>query len=191
MVVFFIGFMGSGKSFTAAAVAKWLGVPCVDLDAEIEKKEGKSISDIFAAQGEDHFRKLETAMLHEVVEDVENLAEKQAATTSRDLSKSNIFAIISCGGGTPCFHGNMDWMNQKGFTVWMSPPKEVIVERIGKEKAKRPLVSSLDELQLTQYVEEKLSEREKHYTKAKLKIANPELTPVQIVNSILDAQDLL
>ena len=106
-------------------------------------------------------------------------------------AKNNIFAIISCGGGTPCFHGNMDWMNQKGCTVWMNPPKEVIVERLKKEKAKRPLVSSLDEHQLTLYVEEKLNEREKHYTKAKLKITNPESTPVHIVNLILDAQDLL
>lgn len=191
MIVFFIGFMGSGKSYMASAVAQLLNVPCIDLDAAIEKKEGMRITDLFREKGEAYFRELESALLHDTVTHVENLYKKGPIATSNIKKKHNIFAIISCGGGTPCFHGNMDWMNERGMTIWMAPPVEVLVERLKGEKEKRPLIASMNDEELSRYVSEKLHERKKYYTKAKLTIADPELTPVHLLNPILDAQDFL
>ena len=83
--------MGSGKSTYGAEAAAMLGLPFLDLDTEIERSAGMGISDIFREKGEAAFREMERDTLR--------------ALASRDSS------VIATGGGTPCFHGNMDFMN--------------------------------------------------------------------------------
>lgn len=93
--------MGSGKTTLGKAFAKAAGLEFIDLDWYIEERLHKTISKIFAEQGESGFREVERKLLHEAgdFEDV----------------------LIACGGGTPCFFDNMDYMNQAGDTVfWMS-----------------------------------------------------------------------
>ena len=91
--IILIGYMGAGKTTVGKALAKELGIPFYDLDWYIESRMRKKVSQIFAEKGEEGFRKIEHNMLHEVAE-FENV-------------------VISCGGGTPCFFDNMDYMNQQ------------------------------------------------------------------------------
>src|SRR5436853_6290275 len=95
--VFLIGFMGSGKTFLGKQLAQLLNYEFIDLDEWIEQREKKSIAEIFSEDGEEYFRKKESQQL-------KLLAEKNNA-------------VIATGGGTPCFHDNMKWMNDHGFTI--------------------------------------------------------------------------
>ena len=92
--------MGAGKTTLGWALSKILGFRFYDLDWYIETRMRKTIAQIFEERGEDGFRVIERNMLHEVAE-FENV-------------------IIACGGGTPCFFDNMDYLNQQGETVYMN-----------------------------------------------------------------------
>ena len=100
--IFLIGYMGTGKSTLGRAVARLGDIRFIDLDHYIEGRFHRSVSQLFEERGEDGFRKVEQAMLHEVgeFEDV----------------------IIACGGGTPCFFDNMDYMNSRGLTILLEAP---------------------------------------------------------------------
>ena len=111
--------MGSGKSYWAHKAGKALGIPALDLDNEIEKAEGQTIAEIFAEKGESYFRLKEN-------ETLKSLAEKENF-------------LLATGGGAPCFHDNMEWMNANGITIWIDEPLAVIAARLQQEKAHRPL----------------------------------------------------
>ena len=98
--IFIIGYMGAGKTTVGKALAKELNIEFYDLDWYIEARMRKTVKQIFDEQGEEGFRRIENNMLHEVGE-FENV-------------------IVSCGGGTPCFFDNMDFMNRQGETVYLS-----------------------------------------------------------------------
>lgn len=97
--IIIIGYMGAGKTTIGKALAKDLGVMFYDLDWYIESRMRKTVKQIFDEAGEDGFRQIEHNMLHEVAE-FENV-------------------VLSCGGGTPCFFDNMEYMNQCGETVYL------------------------------------------------------------------------
>lgn len=147
-IVFLVGFMGTGKSYWGKKWAQLSGVPFYDLDAVIEKDQDRSITAIFENEGEDHFRKIETAVLHSM-----------AATAN---------CIIACGGGTPCFYDNMQWMNEHGTTVYIAASPQYILTRVKAEKDKRPLISKLNEAELLFFIEQKLKERVFFYNQAKI-----------------------
>src|SRR5512133_3442701 len=98
-VIYLIGFMGSGKSTAGRELARLLGWSFTDLDTEVEKREGKTIRQIFAQKGEEYFRNLETKVLR----DLNTLAN----------------SVISTGGGTPCHSDNMDFMLENGLTIYL------------------------------------------------------------------------
>jgi shikimate kinase len=123
--VYLIGIMGSGKTHLGRLLAQEMQLSFIDLDEEVAEKEGISVSAIFEQFGEDHFRLLEAAELR---------------TTSLRLPD----AVIACGGGTPCFHGNMDFMLKHGIVIWLHPEIETVVERIWKAKQKRPLIAKAE-----------------------------------------------
>ncbi len=152
MKIFLLGFMGSGKSYWGKKLSTSLDLPCFDLDKEIEKNEGLSIAAIFEAYGEAKFRQLEAQYLR-------LLAEKEAL-------------LLSCGGGTPCFSENMQFMNNNGTTLWLDVPVAVMVTRLKRNKNKRPLIKNLSDSELRLFVEEKLKERRAYYEQAQL-IVNP------------------
>ncbi|MEO1514123.1 MAG: shikimate kinase [Bacteroidota bacterium] len=145
MQIFLIGFMGAGKSHTGRRLAQSLGFVFVDLDQYIQQKAGKSISEIFAAEGEAYFRELERDCLKEQQE--ESL-------------------VVACGGGTPCFFDNMDWMNRQGITIFLDTHPSLILMRLQKGAAKRPLVAGKTREELQGYIEEKLAERRPFYEQA-------------------------
>ena len=145
--IILIGYMGAGKTTIGKALSKELGVIFYDLDWYIESRMRKTVSEIFAERGEEGFRKIEYNMLHEVAE-------------FEDV-------IISCGGGTPCFFDNMDYLNQQGLTVYLKAEPEVLYKHLQMAKVERPLLKGKSKDELLTFIKEQLEKREPFYTKAR------------------------
>ena len=145
--IIIIGYMGSGKTTVGKALSKTLGIPFYDLDWYIESRMHKTVAQIFAERGEEGFRKIERNMLHEVAE-------------FEDV-------IISCGGGTPCFFDNMDYLNQQGDTVYLKAEPEVLYGHLLMGKTVRPLLVGKSKDELLQFINEQLQVREPYYSRAK------------------------
>jgi shikimate kinase len=183
MIVYLVGFMGSGKSFTGKLLASEMNVPHIDLDQWIEEKYGNSISSIFANEGEEAFRQKETLALEE-------LYQNMVTGFSKKYPDRGISLIISTGGGAPCFNGNMDWMNQHGLTVWLDPHLEVLLKRLEKEKLHRPLLAGLIKEEMEKFVVQKLKERSVFYGQANLRICDEKMDTKTLIKNIKHAQDI-
>lgn len=145
--IILIGYMGAGKTTVGKALAADLGVTFYDLDWYITMRYHRSVSEIFAERGEEGFRDLEQRMLHEVAE-FENV-------------------VVSCGGGTPCFFDNMDYMNSLAETVYLKATPDVLAMHLRMGKGKRPLLEGKSPKELEDYIREMLVAREPFYTQAK------------------------
>ena len=145
--IILIGYMGSGKTTVGKALSKETGMMFYDLDWYIESRMRKTVSQIFAEKGEEGFRKIEYNMLHEVAE-FEHV-------------------IISCGGGTPCFFDNMDYLNQQGDVVYLKATPETLYKHLLMAKVERPLLKDKTPEELIAYITEHLKEREPFYGKAR------------------------
>lgn len=144
--IFLVGYMGAGKTTLGRALATTLGLPFIDLDIYIEERFRKSIAQIFAENGEEHFRRIEQSMLHEVGE-FENV-------------------IISTGGGTPCFFDNIEYMNGQGTTVYLDVPVDRLFTRLSIARSKRPLIKDKSDEELRTFIAGQLAKRAPHYSKA-------------------------
>lgn len=145
--ILIIGYMGAGKTTLGKVLAKDLGLPFYDLDWYIESRMMKTVPQLFAERGEEGFRKVEHNMLHEVAE-------------FEDV-------VISCGGGTPCFYDNMEYMNTQGDTVYLKASPEVLYAHLQMGKVERPLLKNKTREEMQAFIQEQLAEREKYYTKAR------------------------
>ena len=145
--IILIGYMGAGKTTVGRELAKELGLMFYDLDWYITSRMRRTVAQLFEEHGEDGFRQIERNMLHEVAE-FENI-------------------VLSCGGGTPCFFDNMDYMNQKGDTVYLKATPEVLYAHLKMGKGVRPLLLNKTPEQVEACVKTQLKEREPFYTKAK------------------------
>ena len=145
--IILIGYMGSGKTTVGKALSKATGMMFYDMDWYIESRMRKTVSQIFAERGEEGFRQIEYNMLHEVAE-FENV-------------------IISCGGGTPCFFDNMDYLNQQGDVIYLKATPEVLYKHLLMGKVERPLLKGKTPEELIAYITEHLKEREPFYNKAR------------------------
>lgn len=146
MKIFLVGMMGSGKSFCSKKLAKKLKIAVYDLDKLIEMTEDITIAEIFEEEGEEYFRKEESKIL-------------------RWFEEKKTF-VLATGGGTPCFHKNMEWMNENGITIWINEPINVLVERLKKEKEHRPLIKDLSDDEMAEFLTNKLVERTQFYSMA-------------------------
>jgi shikimate kinase len=146
--VYIIGFMGSGKTTTGMKLAGLLGWPFTDLDRIIEERSGMTIPDIFSSHGEAWFRETES----------ETLRNLQTLTNM----------VISTGGGTPCYENNMDFMLETGLTIYLKLTPGQLKSRLSKTNGERPLLKDLGEKDMFSFIEEKLSFREKWYSRADL-----------------------
>lgn len=146
MKVFLIGFMGSGKSYIGKRLAERLGFQFIDLDDYLEQKAQRTISTIFEEEGEDYFRSLERACLHEM------------ATFEK--------VVVSTGGGTPCFFENIQWILENGVSVFLDPNINLMVQRLKSETEKRPLLANQDAVTLRDFIEDKLRQRRPYYNQA-------------------------
>ncbi len=145
--IIIIGYMGSGKTTVGNALSKDLGLPFYDLDWYIETRMHATVKQLFDQRGQDGFRRIEHNMLHEVAE-FENV-------------------IISCGGGTPCFFDNMDYINQQGETVYLKCTTDVLYQHLKMGHTVRPLLLNKTPEEVRQFIEQQLTEREAYYRQAK------------------------
>jgi shikimate kinase len=120
-----IGFMGSGKSTVGRELHHRLGYPLVDMDQVIEQRAGKPITAIFAEDGEEAFREMETGLLEEL---------SDPAAPRR---------IISTGGGVIGREKNRALLRHLGYVVWLHAPTAVILDRTAKNRD-RPLLHTDD-----------------------------------------------
>lgn len=139
--------MGAGKTTVGKTLAQELNLPFYDLDWYIESRMRKTVKEIFDERGEEGFRLIEHNLLHEVAE-------------FEDV-------IISCGGGAPCFYDNMDYMNQKGDTVYLKATPEVLYGHLKMGKSVRPLLQNKTSEEVEEFIKEQLQVREPFYSKAK------------------------
>jgi shikimate kinase len=151
MRIFLIGFMGSGKTHWGNLLAVKLGLPFFDLDTVISKTEERTIAQVFSEKGEEYFRYKEKDVLEELVNDHERF-------------------ILSCGGGTPCFFNNIEFMKKNGKVVWLNTSIETLKERLLKERMLRPLIRTIGDRELRTYIIRKLGERKMYYEQADMMV---------------------
>ena len=150
MLIFLIGFMGAGKSSIGIELAKRLNLDFIDLDKALGLETGISIEEWFEDRGEDAFRVAESECIH------------------AKLSLKN--TIIATGGGTPCFHNNMDVMNKVGITIYLKLHSGSIYHRLAKAGKDRPLLKGKTDVELMEYILITLDKREVFYSKALITI---------------------
>lgn len=166
MKIFLIGLPGSGKTTIGKLVAEKLNLPFVDLDAEIEKSEGQRINQIFEKRKENYFRELESALL------------KKFCGSSESF-------VMSTGGGAPCFHDNMQQMNQAGKTLFLDVAVKEIADRLKKTNLmERPLFSRLSPDQLKDKIEFMRSQRLPFYKEASFIFEGDEIPLETIISKI-------
>ena len=118
-VIFIIGLPGSGKSAMSKMLANNLNYNLYDTDSYIEKKENKTITDIFTYNGENYFRDIESYVL----EEISNLSD----------------IVVSTGGGIILREKNRKIMNENGLTIFIDRKPEIILKNINMKK--RPLLA--------------------------------------------------
>lgn len=164
--IFLIGYMGSGKTTLGRALGRRLGLQFIDLDLYIESRYMRTISQLFAERGEDKFRSIEREMLHEVAE-------------MEDV-------VVACGGGTPCYYDNIDYMNRCGTTVFLSASEDRLFARLSINRNKRPLIKDLDDKSLRIFIRENLALRMPHYSKASHSFCGDRLEDVMQISTSVE-----
>lgn len=129
-----VGFMGSGKTTVGRLIAAQTGMPLLDMDTMIEERAGKTINEIFAQEGEAHFRNLERQMVREL-----------AAGEGR---------IISTGGGIVLNPDNIADFEKTGLVVCLLADAETVLDRV-KHDSTRPLLADDKENRIVELLEQR------------------------------------
>ena len=169
MKIFLIGFMGSGKTHWGHRLGAKLNLPFYDLDTVITEHEKKSVAEIFADKGEEYFRYQEKDTL-------ENITTEQESF------------ILSCGGGTPCFFNNIEFMKKNGKVIWLNTSIDMLTQRLRKERMSRPLISEVDDEDLRRYIIRKLSERRMYYQQADVTVGEENVNLEELIHILLQNQ---
>jgi len=154
--------MATGKSAVGRNLARKLHRRFVDLDALIEKAEGRKVREIFAEKGESYFRRLEKQTLEQI------------------LSQQG--QIIATGGGIILDEDNLTLLRQKSLLIGLTASTDVLVGRVGRN-SKRPLLKGAD---VRARIEELLQQRQSRYAQADVSVDTSGLTINQVVEKILD-----
>jgi shikimate kinase len=158
--------MGSGKSSVGRAVARNLNLEFKDLDKIIIEESGMSISDFIRDRGELAFRKLERQLL---------------------LEHQNFDGIFSCGGGTPCYYDNAEWMVSKGQAVYLKASPSWLHQRLAASRSrgiKRPQITGVADQDLSEFIAKHLFERQHFYQMAQHKIAVDQNSKEQVIENL-------
>lgn len=124
--LYLVGFMGAGKSTTAAALGRRIGWRAEDIDSRIESREHRSVAEIFSNDGEPYFRTVERQVLREL------------------LPERNV--VVAAGGGTFVEPENRALMLADGAVAWLDIPLTCVIERIPRD-GRRPLAADLAQLE--------------------------------------------
>lgn len=159
--VYLTGFMGSGKTTIARALADRLGWDFIDLDAEIEAAENTTIAQLFETRGEPEFRRIETEMLKKIMRRIEGIVP----------------SVVALGGGTFAQSANAEMLEGHGISIWLDCSFETVQERI-TEAESRPLAR--DPAKFRQLFED----RRAAYARADFRV-DANCDPEQAVEAIL------
>lgn len=144
-LIFLIGMPGVGKTWWGGKIAETYGLPFIDLDRLIADGEQAAIPELFAQYGEQGFRRKEHQYLTKLIEGCET-------------------GIVACGGGTPCFQGNMQLMKDNGFVVYLEADVLYLLKNLKSDTQVRPLLQTTNDPAAT--VEQMLNERRSFYEQA-------------------------
>lgn len=160
--IFLIGFMGTGKSTVSRQLGRRLKFLEIDMDQEIETRQGKKISEIFKTEGEEYFRSLETGMIRE-------LAQRTGY-------------VISCGGGAVLRAENVESMKESGIVVLLLAEPETVYERV-RNRRNRPLLNGNMNVE---YIAGLMAKRETAYrSAADISVVTDHRTPEDIAEEIV------
>ena len=158
--------MASGKSSVGKKIAKSLTMNFIDLDDYIIEKEKMSVSDIFKSKGEIYFRSIENKYLKEILKRTDNF-------------------ILSLGGGTPCYANNMEEINKADtISIYLQGSIPTMVKRLIKKKAKRPLIASLGDDKIPEFVAKHIFERRFFYEQAKITVKIDDKTKSEVAKEL-------
>ena len=169
MIVILIGYMASGKSTLGRILAEKLSYDFIDLDDYIEDKENLSISNLFKTKGEIYFRKKETFYLKELLNSKDKL-------------------VLSLGGGTPCYSGNMETILEtaNAVSIYLKASIPTLIGRLKNEKNKRPLIAHIkSDEELAEFIGKHLFERSQFYNQAKTILTTDNKTEEAIVEDLI------
>jgi len=164
MKIFLIGFMGSGKTTIGRRLVERIGFDFVDTDSFIEMQQGLTVSEVFARYGEAAFREMERNILPEI--------------------QKLEFAVVSTGGGMPCYKDNMEVMRSIGKVVYLKTSPQALTRRLLRSHTERPLIKGKTENELQQFIEEKLIEREPFYNRAHIVVQTENFSMDELLRSI-------
>lgn len=159
------GFMGTGKSHAGKIIAEKTGYEFVDTDEIIERREQKSISEIFESEGEEKFREIEARTLTSLLD-----GKRQ---------------VISTGGGAITYENNFQRMREAGVIVALTASVNEIHKRV-KNDVNRPLLNVKGS---RTKIKEMLEDRMDHYLKADLKIDTDNKSPEDVADEIIKKID--
>ncbi len=145
--IYIIGLPGIGKSTLGKELASRLNISFVDLDKYIEETQDQTIDEIFKAAGEDMFRNIEAHAL-------------------RSYSQLNHSFVMACGGGTPCYSNNLEYMNTNGISLYYTQTIDTIAKQLTNDSSIRPLLKNIKPDELPLYLNKLLNKREPYYLKA-------------------------
>ena len=165
MKIFLIGYMCSGKTTLGKQIAEKLNIPFIDLDREIERNSGKTITSIFQTDGEDSFRQIEKTEINKLI-------------------KTNNHFVMATGGGTPCYFNNMDIMKKNGLVIYLYVAVKELVRRNLESPETRPLLRGMNELEMLSFINEHLTSRLPYYKKANLTLKENDLDLDKIIQDI-------
>ena len=164
-LLFLVGFMGTGKSRTAARLHELTGMKAVEMDSAIEQREGRPISRIFEEDGEAGFRDIESALLQEI-------------TQMKDTP-----AVISCGGGVTLRPENVARMRQSGQIVLLTATAQTVFDRVGQSQERPNLKNRKTVSDIQALMDER---RESYESAADVIVSTDKKTTEQICREILE-----
>ncbi len=156
--IFLIGMMGSGKSTIGKLLADELHYEFIDIDSFIEGREGKLIAEIFAREGEGHFRQIETRVLTEL------------------FDKEN--CVIACGGGIAERTINHMFLRSSRNVFCLDAKPQILYDRISGDES-RPKLSTFEEFEKLYF------ERRKNYLRCSRRIIRADRNPIEVVHDIM------
>ena len=149
MKILLVGYMGVGKSTIGKALSEIVGIPFYDLDKVIEQKEKTTIKSIFEQRGDLYFRKLE----HQIL---------------KEFHQQQDTYILALGGGTPCYANNhLLLQDETVHSFYLKGSIDTLTKRLQKEKTSRPLIATISNEELPEFIAKHLFDRNYYYQQAK------------------------